>query len=248
VSARSLPAVPSDMRTSVRVMERENLGTDKHAARGALDRSLLAALVAHDLTVRQIAERVDRSPTTVRHWLKMHGLATSRRARRRVDPNAPARMPGVCPRHGDVEFVREASGRSHRCVVCRVEHVSAARRRRKRLLVEEAGGACVLCGYSRCVAALHFHHLDPADKRFGFGNRGLARSVTAMRQEAEKCVLLCSNCHAEVEHGVTFLHHTTIRGGRQARRRTVNAYHVGSNPTPGAEHPGAVTAHEVTEQ
>ena len=33
-------------------------------------------------------------------------------------------------------------------------------------LVDDAGGACRLCGYDRCVAALQFHHLDPETKRF----------------------------------------------------------------------------------
>jgi hypothetical protein len=49
------------------------------------------------------------------------------------------------------------------------------------------------------------NHLDPAEKRFGLGSRGLARSIAALREEARKCVLLCSNCHAQVEAGVVAL-------------------------------------------
>lgn len=60
----------------------------------------------------------------------------------------------------------------------------------------------MLCGYDRCVGALHFHHLDPREKRFQLSFAGLTRSIDAMRAEARKCVLLCSNCHAEVEAGV----------------------------------------------
>jgi ferredoxin len=31
--------------------------------------------------------------------------------------------------------------------------------------------------------------------------RGITRAIDAVRAEVEKCVLLCSNCHAEVEAG-----------------------------------------------
>jgi hypothetical protein len=74
-----------------------------------------------------------------------------------------------------------------------------------RILVEEAGGRCQVCGYDRCIAALQFHHIDPATKLFGLGSRGLAQALDKLRAEAAKCVLLCANCHAEVEAGVTRL-------------------------------------------
>lgn len=81
-------------------------------------------------------------------------------------------------------------------------YVANRRRKIKAVLVEEAGGQCVLCGYSRCLRALIFHHLDPATKSFGIALHGSARSLERARNEARKCVLLCSNCHAEVEAGV----------------------------------------------
>lgn len=74
-----------------------------------------------------------------------------------------------------------------------------------RLLVEEAGGCCVLCGYARTVAALQFHHLDPATKRFNLSQNGHTIGIAAARQEASKCALLCANCHVEVERGIAHL-------------------------------------------
>ena len=71
----------------------------------------------------------------------------------------------------------------------------------KEVLVAEAGGACAICGYSRCLAALEFHHLDRAEKRFAVGGRGITRSMAEARAEVRKCALLCANCHAEVEAG-----------------------------------------------
>jgi hypothetical protein len=54
----------------------------------------------------------------------------------------------------------------------------------KELLVDEAGGRCALCGYDRHVAALEFHHVDPASKRFALGADGLTRALEVMRREA----------------------------------------------------------------
>jgi hypothetical protein len=75
----------------------------------------------------------------------------------------------------------------------------------KEILVAEAGGACALCGYARCLAALEFHHLDRDLKSYSVAARGLTRSLQEAREEAKKCVLLCSNCHAEVEAGLVVL-------------------------------------------
>jgi hypothetical protein len=83
--------------------------------------------------------------------------------------------------------------------------VAEWRRRAKRRLIEAAGGRCVICGYDRYEKALHFHHLDPATKSFGLAMRGQTRAFAKTLAEARKCVLLCANCHAEVEGGVAEL-------------------------------------------
>jgi hypothetical protein len=71
----------------------------------------------------------------------------------------------------------------------------------KRILLEEAGGCCAICGYDRCVVSLHFHHVDPRTKSFEV-NGSSGRSLKAHRTEAAKCVLVCANCHGEIETGL----------------------------------------------
>lgn len=59
---------------------------------------------------------------------------------------------------------------------------------------------CSKCGYKKCARALHFHHLNPDDKKFEISwaaFRGV--SIAKLENEIKKCVLLCSNCHAEIE-------------------------------------------------
>ena len=74
----------------------------------------------------------------------------------------------------------------------------------KTIVVECLGGCCQICGYKRCKNALELHHINPDEKDFGFGSiMSPCRSWKVIYQEAKKCILLCSNCHREVHHGVT---------------------------------------------
>ena len=109
-----------------------------------------------------------------------------------------------CKHHGLATFFLRNDG-GWRCMKCNQEAVVKWRRRAKRRLVKEAGGKCRLCGYNEHIAALQFHHLDPSSQAFGLSMRGFTRSFDEMRAEAEKCVLLCANCHAAVEAGLATL-------------------------------------------
>ena len=85
-----------------------------------------------------------------------------------------------------------------RCRACRGEAVQKRRRKLKAMALEYKGGRCEMCGYSRCSEALEFHHEDPEAKEFALGHRGLTRSWEKIKQELDKCQLLCANCHREV--------------------------------------------------
>jgi hypothetical protein len=104
-----------------------------------------------------------------------------------------------CRRHGLIEFHRYSAGRGAyrwRCKRCVGECVTRRHQKLKRILVEEAGGRCAVCGYSRCIINLHFHHVDPTTKAFSM-SMARGKSIASYRAEAEKCVLVCANCHGE---------------------------------------------------
>jgi 5-methylcytosine-specific restriction endonuclease McrA len=164
-------------------------------------------LVDAGLTIAEIATRLERSKTTIRYWLGRYGLRTRNAVGRRPAELAQAAKAAgrleitlTCPHHGPTVFCLEGRG-YYRCKKCRSERVSRRRQNAKAILVAEAGGCCAICGYDRHVAALSFHHLDPADKRMSVSARGVALALDKLRAEAQKCVLLCANCHAEVENG-----------------------------------------------
>jgi ribosomal protein S27AE len=168
----------------------------------------LEQLVAEGASVARICRELGVTRYAAKRALERAGLRTQRSLS--LDSSRRARADGIervtreCPRHGRGTFARDARG-TYRCTRCSSDAVSKRRRRVKAILIEEAGGRCGMCGYDRCARALAFHHLDPETKAFGLAEGGLARSLAETRAEAAKCILLCANCHAEVESGLTVL-------------------------------------------
>lgn len=80
----------------------------------------------------------------------------------------------------------------------RVSQVIYWRIKVKKKLVEYKGGKCELCGYDKCIDALDFHHKDINDKKFGIG--GKSYSFERLKKEADKCILICANCHREIHY------------------------------------------------
>lgn len=175
----------------------------RHAPRGGIPRDRLVELIGEGLSIRGIAVRLDLSYATVRHWLRKHGLETRRAARLKVTEAGPAEPLLQCAEHGVVPHVRGSDGYL-RCRLCRAAAVMRRRARVRAMLIAEAGGCCVLCGYDAHPSALQFHHVDRATKTFNLRD-GTTRSLARMRDEARKCVLLCANCHAQVEAGAADL-------------------------------------------
>ena len=90
--------------------------------------------------------------------------------------------------------------------------IDAVRKRRKKvrlMAVQYKGSRCDRCGYDRCVDALEFHHLDSSRKDFGISDRGYTRSWQKVREELDKCILVCANCHRELHA------HTQLSAERQ---------------------------------
>jgi hypothetical protein len=73
------------------------------------------------------------------------------------------------------------------------------RRKLKERLVEYKGGKCEICGYDRCVKAMDFHHKNPKEKEFPLTY--MNRKWEILIKEADKCILVCANCHREIHAG-----------------------------------------------
>jgi 5-methylcytosine-specific restriction endonuclease McrA len=100
----------------------------------------------------------------------------------------------VCEREYDKD--RKKGHRGELCSSCTV---TWKRHQIKRKAIDYKGGKCNNCGYDKCDSALQFHHIDPSQKDFGISTEGVIRKWEAIKEELDKCVLLCVRCHAE-EH------------------------------------------------
>ena len=82
------------------------------------------------------------------------------------------------------------------CDSCRL---TIRRIKLKEKAIEYKGGKCESCGYSKCNRALTFHHKDPSKKSCILTRRKMAcTSWEKIKDELDKCVLLCANCHSEL--------------------------------------------------
>lgn len=109
----------------------------------------------------------------------------------------------ICNRKFDTNsysriYCYECSGESTRSNNKSRKHQKTVLRRSMKLqAIKLLGGKCSLCGYDKCFDALEFHHKNPKEKDFKL-SVGNTMSWKEYKNEASKCILVCSNCHKEI--------------------------------------------------
>lgn len=106
-------------------------------------------------------------------------------------------MQRECKHHGITEFTE---GNHPRCKSCAVEAVQKRRDKVKQMSIVYKGSSCSICGYDKCIDALEFHHIDPSMKDFGISEKGYTRAWNIVKDELDKCILVCANCHRELHY------------------------------------------------
>ena len=107
--------------------------------------------------------------------------------------------PSICTKCGREYIYRRKSGHTvERCNSCMANARCVTLKKR---MVEYKGGECTCCGYNRCLRALEFHHRDPKTKKFCVSGAH-CRKWSAIEKELDKCDIVCSNCHKEIEAGI----------------------------------------------
>jgi hypothetical protein len=145
-----------------------------------LENEVLVELLQEHFSTERIAEKLNCSPGNVLYWERKYGLRPAFAA---------------C---GDGRRVRTPEEMS----AFMISDPTIRRRKLKAKAIAFKGGKCMMCGYSRCNAALEFHHVDRTTKGFGLSRKGIIRSRDSIEQEIRKCILICANCHREVEAGL----------------------------------------------
>ncbi len=159
-----------------------------------MDKDILGALRRKKMSIRAIASDLGCSYTTVRYWMRVHDLDTSRYDHR-ADKKPVCRM---CGETRIENFYKDHFGACKRCFNKRRTYYI----QRHRAAVNRAlGGKCSVCGYARCEAALELHHTDPSKKDPGY-SKLRSNKLETLLKEASKCILVCANCHREL-HAVS---------------------------------------------
>jgi len=91
---------------------------------------------------------------------------------------------------------------------------------RKLYLIEMLGGKCIKCGYDRNISVLCFHHKNPKLKSMSLTSREISNNrFELLEKEANKCELMCANCHTELHHPQLFRDKIKIKPDTFAKRK-----------------------------
>jgi hypothetical protein len=157
----------------------------------------LLKLISQGLSQKKIANRLGKSQSTVRYWLKKFELKTKRGVRGKHPKDFSLPYKCKCGEEDPGKFYghkRSICGKCHNEYTLRK---GQEKRSKARALL---GGKCTLCNFSKFKASLDIHHLDPKTKDPNF-NTMRSWSWKRIEKELEQCILLCRNCHAAVHSG-----------------------------------------------
>lgn len=98
------------------------------------------------------------------------------------------------------EIVELDSANKKERKIINAEYHRNRRRTIKKSLVSYKGGSCEICGYNKCINALQFHHLNPNEKDFDISKD--IKPLDKVKDELDKCILVCSNCHSEIHENI----------------------------------------------
>jgi hypothetical protein len=137
----------------------------------------LVAKINEGLTIDSLVNYFQSTEHHIKSLMSKQGLTTKNSLNRYS-------ATGFC------RFCSKASTRNI-CGSCRTK---LRRVRAKKAAIEYLGGKCCKCGWTGALPAYEFNHLNPTVKAFTIGNI-LHKSWDFIKQELDKCELLCSNCH-----------------------------------------------------
>jgi len=117
----------------------------------------------------------------------------------------PAAKPYLCKHCGETDpqkFFQKNKMKSC-CLKCHTLFVHQKQRDLKLKAIEYLGGKCKKCGCTGIPAIFDFHHRNPTEKDFSWGNKRTS-NWDNLKVELDKCDLLCSNCHREIHDEIWF--------------------------------------------
>ena len=171
----------------------------------------LSIYIEAGFSTREIGEKIGKSQTNVRFWLKKFNLVT-------IPKFGYQQTEKLCLKCNEVKQITDFYTKRDKeypnkyplpyCIPCTNQQAIDRQRSLKKLAIEYKGGKCSKCGYKKCQAALEFHHINPEERDFAI-SRCKNTSFEKIKKELDKCILICSNCHKE-EHWLKLVGHDCV--------------------------------------
>ncbi len=158
-----------------------------------IDETLLKSLVEEGLSQRGLAKKLKVNVNTIKKYLKRYGLKTNYVAEENEKHKCDC---------GNTIDDKNFYGRvKTKCSSCSNQISIGRMASYKKDKVNYLGGKCVCCGYNKYIGNLAFHHLDPSQKDPNYKIHK-TRTLESVKEELNKCVLVCHNCHGEIHAGL----------------------------------------------
>jgi len=167
----------------------------------------LELFISNGKSLNKISKETGKSLTTIRYWVKKYGILfeTKNFSSQGTKNYGEFRFCPKCKTECQIsEFYnrRGKIGGSVYCKKCTTEQVVERTKKLKQEMVNYKGGCCQLCGYDKYIGALDFHHIDPKQKDFTIAHVRQYKFDDVIKNELDKCLLVCSNCHREIHGGL----------------------------------------------
>lgn len=169
-----------------------------------MDKNKLIEYIKSGLSQRKIAELEEKSQATIRYYLDKYNLKTDPHLYNRPDIPDDQKLCSSCNtiKHlTEFHFHHKEKRPISSCKKCSTQRVLIRQQNFKQQCLDYKGGnGCERCGYNKSNVALDFHHRDSTTKDFAISRFKLYKFIDSVKEELDKCDVLCSNCHREVHH------------------------------------------------
>lgn len=167
----------------------------------------LEKLLFEKHTVLQISEVLGCRESVIKYNIKKYSLQSLLPTKPNLSVKQKSKLGEVvniqalCRHHGETEFQWYYD--TYRCKKCRNQLFKEQAYKRQHLRKAEIEAykprICSKCGFKEIKFAIEYHHVNPDEKSFDISQLGAAYSWVKVKEELDKCIPLCANCHRE-EH------------------------------------------------
>lgn len=159
----------------------------------------LTELVNQGKSISEIAELLSLSTAAIKRRKRKFGLTDKDYHKNFTDTSKEYYTCLKCNQLLHRDLFNGIKRKASTCKKCFNNMAFETRANAKKEAIAYKGGKCEKCGYDKYHGALDFHHTDPTQKDFDISRQLKSPDIERYKDELDKCILLCSNCHRE-EH------------------------------------------------